>query len=66
MRPLRQRNGSRVIVSLLGNRRRVFYVKTQIGRPSGAVTLSTGDSLCLLVVDIILDEFGVQHLALTS
>src|ERR1019366_6664915 len=29
-----------------GNRRRVFYVKTQIGWPSGAVTFSTGDSLC--------------------
>src|SRR5450759_4299173 len=45
MRPLRQRNGSRVIVSppreTDGG---VFYVKTQIGWPSGAVTLSTGDS----------------------
>src|SRR5580698_564860 len=28
-----------------GNRRRVFYVKTQIGWPSVAVTFSTGESL---------------------
>jgi hypothetical protein len=35
-----------------------FYVKTQLGWPSGAVTLSTGD--------IILDEFEVENLALTS
>jgi hypothetical protein len=59
MRPLRQRNGSRVIVSPPRETDGGFFcVKTQIGWPSGAVTLSTGD--------IILDEFEVENLALTS
>jgi hypothetical protein len=66
MWPLRQRNGSRVIVSppreTDGG---FFYVKTQIGRPGGAVTFSTGDSRYPMG-DIILDKFEVENLALTS
>jgi hypothetical protein len=39
--------------------------KRKFWRPSGAVTFSTGDN-CLLVVDIILNEFEAEHLARTN
>ena len=66
MRPLRQRNGSRVIVSPPRETGGGFFMSKRKSDGHAAESPSPPEIVCVLVVHIILDEFEVENLALTS
>src|SRR5260370_18985799 len=60
MRPLRQRNGSRVIVSPPRETGRGFFMSKRKSGGHAAASPSPPAIICILVVDAIIDEFEVE------
>jgi hypothetical protein len=60
MRPLRQRNGSRVIVSPPRETGGGFFMSKRKSGDHAAESPSPPEIVCILVVDAIIDEFEVE------
>src|SRR5260370_42130979 len=60
MRPLRQRNGSRVIVSPPRETGGGFFMSKRKSGGHAAASPSPPAIVCILVVDAIIDEFEVE------